>query len=281
MYSEDTWIAFPLHGRIGLGALWTSMMEPKMANPPAFILAKNEEANIERCIAALLDCDFDVTVLDSGSTDDTLAISEKHRVHVEPYGYKNHCSAYNEITSKLPRDQWCLVLDADMVLSRGLAKQIAELILDHQAVRAPVRMIYGGHELRFASLYPPKPIAFQGGREYFEPRGHGEALKEAVRVGQTSEKLVHDDRKPFSHYMNNQLRYADELILRSRMGAMSYKDRIRLASPFGVFLVPLIILFVRGGILDGRAGALYAMDRMIVEALKYRRSLFERLSQHS
>ena len=45
-----------------------------------------------------------------------------------------------------------------------------------QVIRAPVQMYAEGQPLRFGSLYPPKPIAFRTGKEYFVAVGHGEAL---------------------------------------------------------------------------------------------------------
>ena len=41
------------------------------SNVGVFILARNEQKNIRRCLEALRESTWDVTVLDSGSTDST------------------------------------------------------------------------------------------------------------------------------------------------------------------------------------------------------------------
>jgi glycosyltransferase involved in cell wall biosynthesis len=247
----------------------------------AYILSKNEEANIGRCLEALANTGLDVTVLDSGSEDRTVEIAREHDATVKAYDYVNHCQSYNEITSSLSADEWCLVLDADMVVSQQLAHQIREQIQTHDVVEAPVQMVWEGEPLRYASLYPPKPIAFRGGRKYFEPAGHGERLKLEVEPARTTAKLRHDDRKPYEAYLKNQLRYAEEFAQRAGDEHVGWKDWLKWNTPIGVVAVPFYCLFVKGGILDGRAALVYALDRMIVEAILYRRALLERTGEDS
>jgi glycosyltransferase involved in cell wall biosynthesis len=247
----------------------------------AYILSKNEEANIGRCLEALGETDLDVTVLDSGSDDRTVEIAREHGATVEGYDYVNHCQSYNDITSSLSSDEWCLVLDADMVVSRELVRQIRGHIQARDVVEAPVQMVWEGTPLHYASLYPPKPIAFRGGREYFEPAGHGETLKPNIEPARTEAQLRHDDRKPYGAYLQNQLRYADEFAERAGEEHVGWKDWLKWKTPIGIVAVPFYCLFVKGGILDGRAALVYALDRMIVEAILYRRALLERRSTPS
>jgi glycosyltransferase involved in cell wall biosynthesis len=89
------------------------------------IIALNEQKNIERCI---LSAPFvsEVVVLDSGSTDDTVAIARKlgARVFVEPWrGF-----AKQKIrATQLAANDWVLSLDADEALSPELAEEIKKL----------------------------------------------------------------------------------------------------------------------------------------------------------
>ncbi|WP_162899540.1 glycosyltransferase family 2 protein [Salinibacter ruber] len=247
----------------------------------AYILSKNEEANIGRCLEALADTGLDVIVLDSGSEDDTIEIARRHGAEVREHDYVNHCQSYNEITRSLPDDEWCLVLDADMVVSQELTRQIREHIRTHDVVEAPVQMVWEGTPLRYASLYPPKPIAFRGGREYFEPAGHGERLKSQIDPARTDAELRHDDRKSYQAYLENQLRYAEDFVGRAGDAHVGWKDWLKWKTPLGIVAVPFYCLFVKGGILDGRGGLVYALDRMIVEAILYRQALLEKTNESS
>lgn len=243
----------------------------------AYILAKNEENNIGRCLKALIENGVEPIVLDSGSTDNTKKMAAEYGAEVRSYCYRDHCASYNEITTKIVDVEWCLILDADMIVSSALLESIRENMSRCEVVIAPIDMHYEGRPLRYASLYPPKPIAFKRGKAYFHPVGHGERLKPGVNAVIVKEKLVHDDRKPLIRFLTNQVRYAEALIRRKANGQITWKDWIRVNTPLSIFLVPFIILFVKLGILDGRAGVIYALDRMIAEVLKFRQSLINEL----
>ena len=246
-----------------------------------FVLAKDEEANIKRCLDSCRHLGVEVVVLDSGSADRTVELAAAYPfVRVERFKYVNHCRAYNELSfRRTPADAYCMVLDADMVLTEDLSAEIGGLIRDPvvQVIRAPVAMYWEGRPLRHGSLYPPKPFLFRGGMEYFVALGHGECIKHGTPVNTTKATLIHDDRKEYSAYLCSQFRYSKNLVARARVAHTSWRDRLRLASPLMVILTPLYSLFVRRGLLAGRAGLVYAMDRLIAEAVCYRQALADRL----
>lgn len=244
-----------------------------------YVLAKNEQANIERCLrSAVAVCDR-VVVLDSGSTDQTLNICRQFgSVEVQNFVYRNHCESYNQIISWHLPDEFVAILDADMQITPALAAEIEQVIQLHpqvQAVIAPVEMYWDERPLKYCSLYPPKPIIFRGGRALFEPAGHGEHLKADVHTACTHARLIHDDRKPLEAVLANQWRYAKDTVRRSGVGQLTRKDRIRLKSPLMMLITPLYSFIIRRGFLDGKQGIIYALDRLIAEALTYRASLSE------
>ena len=71
-------------------------------------------ATLDECLASLAFCD-EIVVLDSGSTDATVAIAERHgaRVHTQAFaGY----SAQKQAALDLAQHDWALLLDADEFL---------------------------------------------------------------------------------------------------------------------------------------------------------------------
>jgi glycosyltransferase involved in cell wall biosynthesis len=77
---------------------------------------------LDACLASLAFCD-EIVVLDSGSTDATLAIAHRHgaRVHAQPFaGY----AAQKQAALDLARNDWCLLLDADEFLVDGAREAI-------------------------------------------------------------------------------------------------------------------------------------------------------------
>jgi hypothetical protein len=89
----------------------------------------------------------------------------------------------------------------------------------------------------------------------------------------TRNRLIHDDRKPYAMYLASQARYADALAQRFGRRDLSWSDRIRTSSPLMVLATPLVSYLIRGGILSGKTGAIYAIDRLIAEAIMFRRML--------
>lgn len=254
-------------------------MMASRANIGVFILAKDEEANIGRCLECLRGTGWEVTVLDSGSTDATKAVvADFEFARFEPYVYVDHCHAYNEITTRLGlRFRHVVVLDADMMVSEALTDEIATILGGTagipQVVEAPIEMCVEGLPLKFGSLCPPKPIVFEVGKPLFVSVGHGEALDRGVRVARTRAKLRHDDRKSYGAYLQSQVRYSRNLVARRAEGQVSGRDRLRMSTPILMLAVPFVSYVLKGGFLSGKAGIIYALDRLIAEAIMYRRSL--------
>src|SRR5205085_3008460 len=73
-----------------------------------------------------------------------------------------------------------------------------------------------------------------------------------------------------------QARYATTFVARAKGGHLSWRDRLRLSTPVLAALVPLYSLLVKGGLLCGRVGVLYALDRCIAELIMYRQALASR-----
>lgn len=97
------------------------------------MIVKNESAIIKRCLDAAKFCFDVVSIVDTGSTDNTVAVIEtwlkdnkvRGKVHYEPwknFGY-NRTIAYRKAKEAFPEITWMLLLDADMCLvNKGFNK---------------------------------------------------------------------------------------------------------------------------------------------------------------
>jgi glycosyltransferase involved in cell wall biosynthesis len=250
-----------------------------------FIIAKNEARNIGNCLESLRKLCLQVTLLlDNSSTDDTALIASKYSfVDLVKYNYVNHCLTYNHICTSLCNEGFAMILDADMIVTEVLFTEIVELANQSgiDVIEAPVLMFAEKKPLRFGSLYPPKGIVFKAGREYFVPVGHGEALLDDCVIRQTKAKLIHDDRKVYSDYLSTQNKYAQSLIMRSQTHSLTWRDKLRVNTPIMIFITPFVSFFVKLGFLSGKAAFVYALDRLIAEAVMFRQSLAEHLKDRS
>lgn len=250
-----------------------------------YILARNEEDNIGKCLSSLANHHLDTFVLDSGSTDNTKSIVDKYPfATLINFNYINHCNSYNLITTQLAKSyDYVFIIDSDITVSSELKNEVFEIMLKTNTkslvIEAPVEMYVEGIPLDFSSLYPPKPFFFSTGQAYFESIGHAEKIKANFKVTRTLNKISHDDRKPFSRYLSSQIRYSASLVDRYARNEVSIRDRIRCNLPLLILVVPLISYIFRLGFLDGKAGILYAIDRLIAESVMYRQAIAYKLNQ--
>lgn len=259
-----------------------SLMSKENKRVCVYILVKNEAPNIGRSLSALKASGWNVVVLDSGSTDETEEITKDFDfVNFQKYDYIDHCKAYNDITGQLALEyEYAVILDADMLVTDLMQKEI-NLKIDSNTVSevmdAEILMCADGLPLKHGSLCPPKSFVFASGKTYFVNSGHAERLKSDVAVVRLTEKLWHDDRKSYASYLQSQLRYSKNLVVRTAANQMSLRDWIRTKTPFLIFVVPFVSYVVKMGFLSGRAGGLYALDRLIAEAIMYRQALSKKM----
>src|SRR4051812_24450754 len=88
----------------------------------AIVIVKNEARNIAACLDALAFCDERV-VVDSGSTDDTIALATSRGARVVVHEWKGYGPQKN-IALSLAQGDWVLSIDADERVSPELAREI-------------------------------------------------------------------------------------------------------------------------------------------------------------
>lgn len=142
------------------------------------ILTYNEAENLPRCLASVAWAD-DVLVLDSFSTDDTVAIAEAagarvmQRAFDDFAGQRNHGLETGDL-----RHEWVLHLDADEVVPGALRDEIlavASREVPYDAYRVASKMMFQGKWLRRAGMYPAYQVRLgRRDRLRFVQVGHGQ-----------------------------------------------------------------------------------------------------------
>jgi glycosyltransferase involved in cell wall biosynthesis len=243
-----------------------------LAHITPVILTYNEECNIERTMSRLAWA-TDIVVVDSGSTDGTLDIVKRFpqaRIYHRPFD--THAEQWRfAIVGTDIRTEWLLRLDADYVVSTDLIDELSKL--DARAAVDAYRIAFdfavAGKMLR-AALYPPNIILFRRGTPTVIEDGHTERWNVKGPVVELRGRVVHDDRKPMHAWFAAQRRYSRleaEALLRKPHEALSAIEHVRLRGFALPILVFFYVLFIKGCILDGRAGLVYAWQRTIAEAM--------------
>lgn len=77
------------------------------------IIAKNEESRIERCLASIKPCGFEIVVVDTGSTDRTKEIAAKYADKVLDFQWCDDFSAARNFSLQEASNNWIFMIDCD------------------------------------------------------------------------------------------------------------------------------------------------------------------------
>lgn len=243
-----------------------------MTGVTPLLLTFNEAPNIARTLSRLSWAQ-DIVIVDSCSTDATREIAAQHpgvRIFQRPF--TTHAEQWNFAVRETGiTTEWVLALDADFVLSDELIHEIDAMTPDAGATGYQASFTYciDGQPLT-AAAYPPVVVLFRRAAARYVQDGHTQRVQLEGLIGRLAGRIFHDDRKPLSHWLSVQMRYmrleADKLS-QAPAGSLGLADQLRQAivlAPPGMFFYCYIL---RGGMLDGRAGLFYALQRSASELI--------------
>ena len=253
------------------------------------IPTRNEEANIEKCLASVAWAD-EVVVVDSASRDRTAELARARGAVVVPFAWDGVGPRKRNwaLANYRWRNDWVLLLDADEEVTPGLAAEIARtvranpreegfLIRFHYLFLGKLlrhgdplwKLCLVRHrEARFETMDVPEVTAY-------DVEVH-EWVRLAGRVGRLREVIVHRDFDNLRHHFDRHNIYSDwEALLRTRyrrrdasgevqprlMGSRVERRRFLkrwfLRTPGRPLLYFFYSYILRAGFLDGRAGFIY------------------------
>lgn len=236
------------------------------------ILTFDEGPNIGRTLEQLRWA-RDIVVVDSFSDDDTLEIvSTFPQVRVYQREFDTHEKQWNfGLKETGINSEWILALDADYVLTDEFLAEVEALSPGPGVKGYRARFVYCINGKRLISgIYPPVSVLYRRSDASYRQDGHTQELVFEGRIENLHAPILHDDRKPFTRWLQAQSRYirleANKL-LSSESANLSWTDRVRrwrIAAPPAMLFYCLIL---RGGLLDGRAGFYYAFQRALAELM--------------
>ncbi len=248
----------------------------------AILLVRDEELNVEFCLASIQGWCGEILVVDSGSTDRTVEVCRRYTDKVVFHRFEDSASQWTWALANLPiAHEWVLPLDADHVVSDELREDLARAIKNgsHQAYYSRHQYVFWGVPMRGFK---------QVGLRVFQKTGvtvdPGERIDYKFRVegtiGMLRGMLFEYNRKELSldFWMEKHQKFssriaAEEALRSSREDSAGFRGKL-FGSPderiawmksvwrrLPLFLRPLLYFgyryFVRRGFLDGRVGFLY------------------------
>ncbi|HET9440825.1 MAG TPA: glycosyltransferase family 2 protein [Longimicrobiales bacterium] len=186
------------------------------------ILTLNEEQNLPRCLASLAGLVDDIFIVDSGSTDRTLAMARAAGAQVVSHSFAGHSAQWQWALTNLPlRHSWVLGLDADQRLLPELADELRVLFAEPARVAEFAgfyitrRNVFRGRWIRWGGYYPKRFIKlFRRDRIEHEAADLlDHHFRVQGKVGTLEHDIVEENRKEdhIDFWIQKHLRYADLL----------------------------------------------------------------------
>jgi glycosyltransferase involved in cell wall biosynthesis len=247
-------------------------------NPPMklsiAILAHNEAANLRRTLESVAWAD-ELVLVDSGSTDDTVAIALEFGAKVFPEPWKGYGPQVNSALDKCT-SPWVMSLDADEVLTPELQTEIQELLRGEPAFEAywiPRRNRIFGRWMRHGGQYPDYKLRLfrQGTARAPEDTEPHATPKWAGPKGKLRGDMLHYQYPTIALYVEHMNRYSSAsvpLVLRKGRSCLGLFEFVAMTvvNPALTFAKNYIF---RGGFLDGREGLLFHLYHSSYTSWKY------------
>jgi glycosyltransferase involved in cell wall biosynthesis len=235
------------------------------------IITLNAASQLEACLQSVRFAD-DIVVVDSGSTDGTLALAEccgARVMHQDWLGF----GPQKQFAVEAARHDWVLCLDADERVTPALQAAIENALKSPStaAFQFPRCNRFLGRYLRHGEGYPDWSLRLFDRRQ---ARWSNDAVHEKVetqaQVGELNGDLLHDSAESLATYLTKQNRYttlAAEMALaagrRASFGRIAFSPLVRFVKFY----------FIRQGFRDGLPGLIHIAIGCFNSFMKYSKML--------
>ena len=234
----------------------------------AVLITRNEEANLPACLASLAGLAEEIVILDSESTDRTVAVGEAAGARVVRHRFDGFGAA-KQRALELATGTWVLSVDADERVTPALAAEIRRVLASGPAasgflVRRDVYFL--GRCLRFGGMgndWVLRLFRRDGARFSLSPVH--ERVEVSGRLARLAGTLEHHAYRTLAEHVEKMNRYTD---IQARMKAargVRYRNWMWVRLPWEVFARCVLRL----GVLDGTAGIIFATMSAYSAWLRY------------
>ena len=219
------------------------------------VITRDEAANIAAALQSVSWAD-EIIVVDSHSTDDTVAIARTLATRVEVREWPGY-SAQKNYAASLASNDWILSLDADERVSPALADEITGLLrkgLTECGYRIPRVTWYLGRWIRSTDWYPDYQLRLYDRRAAcWNGRRVHESVESDRPPGVLRHELQHYAYRDISHHLATIDKY-------TTLAAEQWLSEGRRTSAIGMLFHPRFAFLrnyiLRGGFRDGAVGLL-------------------------
>ena len=106
------------------------------------MIVKNEEDNLKKCLDAISKYEFEIVIVDTGSTDNTVEIARSYTDKVYHYKWCNDFSSARNYSIEQATNDYVLVLDADEIVQNINMKELLRSLDRNKVGRLERHNIY-------------------------------------------------------------------------------------------------------------------------------------------
>ncbi len=266
------------------------------------ILTFNAEATLDATLASAAQVSDDIHVVDSGSSDGTLAIAEARGAHIVSHPFEDYGRQRNWAIDNLPlKYDWQLHLDADERLSPELSARINALRgafpADIDGYFLPRLLHFMGRPIRHGAMYPIWHLRlFRRGKGRCEDRRYDQHFQVEGPTARIDAPMIDDVRMSLSEWTTRHNRWSDaevsEILNPSGSGVIAgklggnpieqkralrggYNSAPLFARAFALFFYRYVL---RLGFLDGMPGLIFFVlqtfwFRFLIDAKVYEKRM--------
>lgn len=238
----------------------------------AVLITLNAASQLDACLTSLAFAD-EILVVDSGSTDATVDIAQRHGARVLQQAWLGF-GPQKQFAVKQAAHDWVLCLDADERVTPELRDNITKtLVHQHSPAKRAWRMaranVFMERVLRHGEGYPDWSLRLfhrAHARWSDDPVHESVIVPSGTAVGTLAGDLMHESSETLSIYLTKQNRYTD--LQAQRLFAAGKR-----AGALRIALAPLVRFFkfyvLRRGFLDGVPGLVHILIGCQNSMLKY------------
>ena len=235
------------------------------------ILTKDSARTLPQALHAARSFD-EVIVLDSGSSDGTLAIARGFaNVQVHSTQFKGFGPLHNEAAG-LARHDWILSLDSDEVMTPALCQELAALSLDPGCVYSLLmHNYYNGKWIRYCGWHPDKHARLYNRKRtrFTDAQVHEAIILDGLNEVTLSAPVEHYSYTCIADFLTKAQRYSD-LFTQQHQGRTRSSVSKAVLHGLGAFLKNYL---VKRGFMAGREGFVISVTSAVCGFYKYMKLL--------
>lgn len=245
-----------------------------MADITVIILTKNEEKNIKACIESAELIARRIIVVDSGSTDQTVALAQISGAETVYHEWQGHAAQFNWALDNCDiATEWVFRLDADERISKALADEIKEKIGSQEsdsvtAYEMRWQMYFMGKHLKHGGNHKTYVVRlFRFGKAYVENKSIDERFIVDGKVEKMDNDFIHYDYKGLDAWLSKHIWYSNlELQMYNGQMDMTGGNEAQKKKRGFYYKLPMFFrarlyfwyrYYIQLGFLDGREGRIF------------------------